>query len=106
MSKSAARGQETQHTAASGSSGAATDVLSILKAAVDGPSLIRIRCCAGSVAGEPDADAVAKVEFVRRRALRRLLWLPWLPWLGLVRAYVSGDTHIEGDIFDLTCSAT
>ena len=103
MSKSAARGQETQHTAALGSSGAATDVLSILKAAVDGPSLIRIRCWAGSVAGEPDADAVAKVEFVRRRALRRLLWLPWL---GLVRAYVSGDTHIEGDIFDLTCSAT
>ena len=37
--------------------------------------------------------------FVRRRGLRRLLWAPGE--LGLVRAYVSGDMHIEGDIFAL-----
>jgi len=80
-------------------------VLSILKAAVDGPSLIRIRCWAGSVAGEPDADAVAKVEFVRRRALRRLLWLPWL---GLVRAYVPGGHAHQGRYLrpDLQCDMT
>jgi cyclopropane-fatty-acyl-phospholipid synthase len=39
------------------------------------------------------------VVFVRRRGLRRLLWAPGE--LGLVRAYVSGDMHIEGDIFAL-----
>lgn len=97
MFKSAARGRESQHTAASGSSGAATDVLSILQAAVGGSLPIRIRCWDGSVAGEP--DAAATVVFVRRRALRRLLWAP--NELGLVRAYVSGDMHIEGDIFAL-----
>lgn len=37
--------------------------------------------------------------FVRSRGLRRLLWAPGE--LGLVRAYVSGDMHIEGDIFAL-----
>jgi cyclopropane-fatty-acyl-phospholipid synthase len=41
----------------------------------------------------------ATVVFVRRRALRRLLWAPGE--LGLVRAYVSGDMQIEGDIFAL-----
>src|SRR5450759_4408426 len=96
-SKSAARGRESRHTVHPGSSGAATDVLSILRAAVGGPLPIRIRCWDGSVAGDP--DAVATVVFVRRRALRRLLWAP--NELGLVRAYVSGDMHIEGDIFAL-----
>ena len=36
---------------------------------------------------------------MRSRGLRRLLWAPGE--LGLVRAYVSGDMHIEGDIFAL-----
>jgi len=75
--------------------GAATDVLSILQAAVGGPLPIRIRCWDGSVAGDPDAPAA--LVFVRRRGLRRLLWAP--NELGLVRAYISGDVHFEGDIF-------
>jgi cyclopropane-fatty-acyl-phospholipid synthase len=74
---------------------AATEVLSMLEAAVGGPLPIRIRCWDGSQAGE--ADAAATVVFVRRRALRRLLWAP--RELGLVRAYVSGDVDFEGDIF-------
>jgi hypothetical protein len=97
MSKSAARGRESQPTVSARSSGAAPDVLSILQAAVGGPLPIRIRCWDGSVAGEH--DAAATVVFVRRRALRRLLWAP--NELGLVRAYVSGDAHLEGDIFAL-----
>src|ERR1035437_3748271 len=97
MSKSAARDRESRHTVPPGSSGAATDVLSILRAAVGGPLPIRIRCWDGSVAGDP--DAAATVVFVRRRGLRRLLWSP--SELGLVRAYVSGDVHLEGDIFAL-----
>jgi cyclopropane-fatty-acyl-phospholipid synthase len=72
-------------------------VLSILQAAVGGPLPIRIRCWDGSVAGDP--DAAATVVFVRRRGLRRLLWAP--NELGLVRAYVSGDVQLEGDIFAL-----
>ena len=74
---------------------AATEVMSILRAAVGGPLPIRIRCWDGSQAGE--ADAVATVVCVRRRALGRLLWAP--NQLGLVRAYVSGDVDFEGDIF-------
>src|ERR1035437_6717712 len=96
MSKSAARGRES-HTSNPRLSGAAADVLSILQAAVGGPLPIRIRCWDGSVAGEH--DAAATVVFVRRRGLRRLLWAP--SELGLVRAYVSGDMQIEGDIFAL-----
>jgi cyclopropane-fatty-acyl-phospholipid synthase len=97
MSKNADQGRESQPTVSPRSSGAAPDVLSILQAAVGGPLPIRIRCWDGSVAGEH--DAAATVVFVRRRALRRLLWAPGE--LGLVRAYVSGDMHIEGDIFAL-----
>jgi len=97
VSTSAGRGGESQQTVDSGSSGAATDVLSILQVAVRGPLPIRIRCWDGSVAGAPDAPVT--VVFVRRRALRRLLWAPGE--LGLVRAYVSGDMNIEGDIFAL-----
>src|SRR5664280_2279367 len=97
MSKSADQGRESQRTVSPRSSGAATDVLSILQAAVGGLLPIRIRCWDGSVAGEH--DAAATVVFVRRRGLRRLLWAP--SELGLVRAYVSGDVQLEGDIFAL-----
>jgi len=72
-------------------------VLSILQAAAGGPLPIRIKCWDGSVAG--DRDAAATVVFVHRRGLRRLLWAPGE--LGLVRAYISGDMDIEGDIFAL-----
>ena len=91
------RGPQSEHTARQGSSGAATDVLSILQAAVGGPLPIRISCWDGSVAGDPDASAT--VVFVRKRGLRRLMWVPGE--LGLVRAFVSGDVQIEGDIFAL-----
>ena len=74
---------------------AATELLSILQAAIGGPLPIRIKCWDGSQAG--DTDAAATVVFVRRRAMRRLLWSP--NELGLVRAYVSGDVDFEGDIF-------
>src|SRR5665647_3187746 len=94
MFKSAARGRESQHTVHPGSSGAATVLLSVLLAAVGGPLPIRVRCWDGSGAADP--DAVATVVFVRSRGLRRLLWAPGE--LGLVRAYVSDDMHIEGDI--------
>jgi cyclopropane-fatty-acyl-phospholipid synthase len=97
MSKNVARDREPSHTDHPGSPGAATKVLSILQAAVGGPLPIRIRCWDGSVAGDP--DAAATVVFVRRRGLRRLLWAP--NELGLVRAYVSGDVHFDGDIFAL-----
>jgi cyclopropane-fatty-acyl-phospholipid synthase len=90
-------GPQSEHTVHQGSSGAATDVLSIMQAAVGGPLPIRVRCWDGSVAGVPDASAT--VVFVRRRGLRRLLWAPGE--LGLVRAFVSGDVQIEGDIFAL-----
>ncbi len=95
VSEGVARGPESGPPVHFGSSGAATGVLSILQAAVGGPLPIRIRCWDGSVAG--DSDAPAALVFVRRRGLRRLLWAP--NELGLVRAYVSGDVHFEGDIF-------
>ena len=77
--------------------GAAADVLSILQTAVGGSLPIRVRCWDGSTAGDPAAGAT--VVFTRKRALRRLLWAP--NELGLVRAYVSGDVDLEGDIFAL-----
>jgi cyclopropane-fatty-acyl-phospholipid synthase len=97
MFEKVAPGPQSQHRVHQGPSGAATDVFSILQAAVGGPLPIRIRCWDGSVAGDPDASAT--VVFVRKRGLRRLLWAP--SELGLVRAYVSGDIQIEGDIFTL-----
>jgi cyclopropane-fatty-acyl-phospholipid synthase len=97
MFKSAGQGGDSARTTATKSSGAAGDVLSILQTAAGGPLPIRIRCWDGSVAGK--SDAAATVVFARRRALRRLLWAPGE--LGLVRAYVSGDLHVEGDIFAL-----
>jgi cyclopropane-fatty-acyl-phospholipid synthase len=57
---------------------------------------VRVRCWDGSEAG-PDADVT--VVFRNRRAVRRVLWSP--NELGLVRAYVSGDLEIEGDVFRL-----
>jgi cyclopropane-fatty-acyl-phospholipid synthase len=74
---------------------AASELLSVLQAAVGGPLPIRITCWDGSVAGDPVAGAT--LVFRRPRALRRLLWAP--SELGLVRAYVSGDLDFEGDIF-------
>lgn len=74
---------------------AAPTVLHLLEAAVSGPLPISVRCWDGSTAGPP--DAAATLELRTPRALRRILWSPGE--LGLVRAYVSGDVEIHGDIF-------
>jgi cyclopropane-fatty-acyl-phospholipid synthase len=76
-------------------SGAATDVMGILEAAVGGAVPLRVTCWDGSVAGVESANA--SIVFRSPRALRRLLWAP--NELGLVRAYVSGDIDFDGDIF-------
>ncbi len=78
-----------------GACGAAEDVAGILAALLGGPVPLRIRCWDGSLAGEP--EAAATIVFDSPRALRRLLWAP--NELGLVRAYVSGDLDVVGDIF-------
>lgn len=60
-------------------------------AGVDPP--VRVRAWDGSEIG-PDDGPVLVVR--SRRALRRLLWRPGE--LGLVRAYVTGDIDVEGDL--------
>ncbi|MDA8436747.1 MAG: cyclopropane-fatty-acyl-phospholipid synthase [Actinomycetales bacterium] len=75
--------------------GAADDVARILHAAVGAELPLGIRCWDGSTAGDPGAPAT--IVFRDPRALRRLLWAP--NELGLVRAYVSGDLDVEGDVF-------
>ncbi|MBC6461113.1 class I SAM-dependent methyltransferase [Actinomadura sp. HBU206391] len=55
---------------------------------------IRVRAWDGSVIGPAGAPAFV---IRHRRALRRLLWKPGE--IGLVRAYISGDLDIEGDVF-------
>lgn len=54
---------------------------------------IRIDCWDGSSLGPPDAGFVLRFT---RRGLRRILWAP--NELGFVRAYVSGDLGIDGDL--------
>lgn len=56
---------------------------------------VRIRAWDGSEAGPADAPVVVLRS---RRALRRLLWNPGE--LGLVRAFVSGDLDVDGDLTD------
>ena len=75
--------------------GAADDIARILSAAVGAELPLGIRCWDGSTAGDPDAPTT--IRFRDPRALRRLLWAP--NELGLVRAYVSGDLDVEGDVF-------
>ncbi|MFC9550259.1 class I SAM-dependent methyltransferase [Rhodococcus sp. NPDC056960] len=60
------------------------------------PIPVHVRCWDGSEAG-PESDVT--IVFRNRRAIRRVLWSP--NELGLVRAYVSGDLEIEGDVFRL-----
>ena len=75
--------------------GAAVEVMGILEEAAGGPLPLRLSCWDGTSCGPESARA--RVVFRRPRALRRLLWAP--NELGLVRAYVSGDIDIEGDVF-------
>ncbi len=53
-----------------------------------------ITCWDGSRIGS--GDAVLRLHFRNRRALRRVLWAP--NELGFARAYVSGDVDVEGDL--------
>lgn len=70
-------------------------VRDLLETAVGGPVPVAIRCWDGSSAGPTHAPATLVIR--TPRALTRLLWAPGE--LGLVRAYVSGDVEIEGDLF-------
>ncbi len=54
---------------------------------------IRIHCWDGSSLGPPDARFALRFT---RRALRRIMWAP--NELGFIRAYVSGDLEIDGDL--------
>lgn len=75
---------------------AATRLLDAFEGVIGIPLPVRVRCWDGSEAG---ADADLTVVFRNRRAIRRVLWSP--NELGFVRAYVSGDLEIDGDIFRL-----
>ncbi len=75
---------------------AAERLLSAFEGAMGIPIPVHVRCWDGSDAG-PDSDVT--IVFRNRRAIRRVLWSP--NELGLVRAYVSGDLEIEGDVFRL-----
>ncbi|MFZ2178364.1 MAG: cyclopropane-fatty-acyl-phospholipid synthase family protein [Rhodococcus sp. (in: high G+C Gram-positive bacteria)] len=57
---------------------------------------LHVRCWDSSEAG-PESEVTVVLR--NRRAVRHLLWSPGE--LGLVRAYVSGDLDVEGDIFSL-----
>ncbi len=75
--------------------GAADEMRRIFEAAVGGRLPVRLRCWDGSTSGSAGPTLVVRDP----RALRRMLWSP--NELGLVRAYVSGDLDIEGDVFEL-----
>ncbi len=68
----------------------------VLAAAFGRDHPIRIDCWDGSSLGPRDARFA--LRFTRRRALRRILWSP--NELGFVRAYVSGDLEIDGDLME------
>ncbi|MGB3764889.1 MAG: cyclopropane-fatty-acyl-phospholipid synthase family protein [Ornithinimicrobium sp.] len=66
----------------------------VVRTALKASARVRIECWDGSVLGP--SDGLLRIRFVRRRALRWLLWSP--NELGFARAYVAGDLEIEGDI--------
>lgn len=76
--------------------GAAPRLLAAFEGVLGVPLCVHVRCWDGSEAG-PDTGVT--VVFRHRRALRHYLWSP--NELGLVRAYVSGDLDVEGDLFGL-----
>ncbi len=76
-------------------SDAASRLAPLLRALTGLELPVRLRAWDGSEAGP--ADAAATIVVRSRRALRQLLWAP--NELGLVRAYVSGDLDVEGDLF-------
>ncbi|MFE9129759.1 class I SAM-dependent methyltransferase [Streptomyces sp. NPDC003631] len=73
---------------------AAPRLKSLVEQLLGAPLPVRIRAWDGSESGPPGAPALVVRN---RRALRRLLWKPGE--LGLVRAWVSGDLGIDGDLY-------
>lgn len=80
--------------------GAAPRLLAAFEGVLGVPLCVHVRCWDGSEAG-PDTGVT--VVFRHRRALRHYLWSP--NELGLVRAYVSGDLDVEGDLFGAVVTA-
>ncbi|MDO5734932.1 MAG: SAM-dependent methyltransferase, partial [Propionibacteriaceae bacterium] len=68
----------------------------VLTAAFGADLPVRIDCWDGSSFGP--RDATFALRFTRRRALRRIMWSP--NELGFVRAYVSGDLEIDGNLME------
>ncbi|WP_369389690.1 class I SAM-dependent methyltransferase [Streptomyces sp. CG1] len=73
---------------------AASRLRSLAEQVLGAPLPVRLRAWDGSQAGPPDAPALVVRN---RRALRRMLFKPGE--LGLVRAWVSGDLDVEGDLY-------
>ncbi|WP_369366600.1 class I SAM-dependent methyltransferase [Streptomyces sp. CG4] len=73
---------------------AASRLRSLAEQVLGAPLPVRLRAWDGSQAGPPDAPALVVRN---RRALRRMLFKPGE--LGLVRAWVSGDLGVEGDLY-------
>lgn len=66
----------------------------LVRTALKASPRVRIECWDGSSLGP--SKATLRIRFVRRRALRWLLWSP--NELGFARAYVAGDIEVDGDI--------
>jgi cyclopropane-fatty-acyl-phospholipid synthase len=78
--------------------GSAAEILYPLLRRLLGPELpVQVRAWDGSVVGPPSSPTTIAID--SPDALRRMLWSPGE--LGLARAYVAGDLHLDGDIFDL-----
>jgi len=76
----------------------AAEVIRPLAEAIVGAELpVRVECWDGSSLGRPDSEV--RLRFVRRRALRHLLWEP--NELGFARAYVSGDLLLGDDMMEI-----
>lgn len=69
-------------------------VVAVLERVLGSSLEIRVRGWDGSEAGPPDAPVLV---ISSPRAIKRLLWQP--NELGLARAYVAGELHVEGDLY-------
>jgi cyclopropane-fatty-acyl-phospholipid synthase len=84
--------------AAAAPPGSVAETLEPLLRRLLGPDLpVRIRTWDGSTVGSPASPTTIVVA--SPNALRRMLYTPGE--LGIARAYVAGELHLEGDVFDL-----
>ncbi|MGW5349943.1 class I SAM-dependent methyltransferase [Streptomyces sp. NPDC004031] len=74
---------------------AAPRIVDFAEHALSRPFPLRVRAWDGSEAGPPGTPVLV---FRHRRALRRVLWRPGE--LGLVRAWVTGELTVDGDLHD------